>query len=85
MLLKTLLYTDWISWFMHFGIFFVLSRWSGLKWQWALILIFGIEVWEIVDWALQDPMVWWMRLDTWMDVLSGSAGVGVAEWEKRKA
>jgi hypothetical protein len=75
--LKSLLYIDWISWILHFFIFFVLSRWSGIKWQWALMLVFGIEVWETADWAIENPIRWWIRLDTWLDILAGCAGIWI--------
>ena len=75
-----MLHTDWISWILHFFIFFVLYKWSGLKWQWALILIFGIELWETVDWALDNPVRWWVRFDTWADIAAGGLGMMTAKF-----
>jgi hypothetical protein len=81
-LLKTLLYTEWISWIIHLAMFYVLARFSGIKWQWALILVFAIEVWETADWSLAHPLAWWVRLDTWMDIIAGSLGIRMAHWKK---
>jgi hypothetical protein len=82
-LLKAILYTDWISWIIHILLFFILSRWSGIKWFWALILVFSIEIWETADWSPAHPLQWWIRLDTYMDILSGSLGIWIAERIKR--
>jgi hypothetical protein len=82
-LLKAVLYTDWISWILHLILFFIFSRWSGIKWQWAVMLVFAIEVWETADWSLDDPLRWWARLDTILDILSGGLGIAIAEWAKR--
>jgi hypothetical protein len=82
-LLKTILHTDWISWIIHFFMFLVLARWSGIKWIWAFILVLSIEVWETADWSLARPLQWWMRLDTYLDILSGSLGIWIAERMKR--
>lgn len=81
--LKFILYTEWISWFIHFFIFLILSRWSGIKWVWAVILVFAIEVWETVDWSLLNPLAWWTRLDTIMDLIVGCLEVLVGERIKR--
>lgn len=81
--INTILHTDWISWILHFVIFVILYRWSGLKWQWAILLILSIEIWETADWALDDPVRWWVRLDTWMDIGTGLAGMGCAALFKR--
>jgi len=83
--LKALLHTEWISWFIHFILFFILSRWSGIKWFWAFILVLAIEVWETADWALANPIRWWVKLDTYMDILSGCLAIWAAERAKRKA
>lgn len=80
---KTILHTEWISWILHFLIFYTLTRWSGIKWQWALVLVFGIEIWETADWSLKDPVRWWVRLDTWMDIGTGCLAIGVAWLQKR--
>ena len=82
MLIKTILYTDWMSWILHFFLFYPLARWSGIKWQWAVFLVFGIEIWETADWALNDPISWWGRLDTLLDLLSGCLAIAAAEWRK---
>jgi hypothetical protein len=81
--LKAFLYTEWISWIIHFFIFFILARWSGIKWIWALILVLSIEVWETADWSLAHPLKWWMKVDTYMDILSGGLGIWIAERLKR--
>jgi hypothetical protein len=84
MLIRTILYTDWVSWLLHVMLFYPLARWSGIKWQWAVFLVFGIEIWETADWALNDPLGWWTRLDTIMDILSGCLAVAMAEWGKHQ-
>jgi hypothetical protein len=83
-IVRTLLSSDWISWIIHFVIFFIFVRWSGIKWPWALILVLAIEVWETADWSLKDPLHWWTRLDTYLDIVSGGLGIGIAERVKRK-
>lgn len=70
---------DIISWIIHFVIFFVLARWSGIKVWWAVGLTFGIEMWEMLDWSLDDPLAWWGMLDTWMDILFGCIGIYIAK------
>jgi hypothetical protein len=82
--LKAILHTDWISWIIHMFMFLILSRWSGIKWIWALILVLSIEIWETADWSLARPLQWWMRLDTYMDILSGGLGIWIAERLKRR-
>ncbi|MDZ7293963.1 MAG: hypothetical protein ONB14_00915 [candidate division KSB1 bacterium] len=82
-LLRVFLHTEWISWFIHFLIFFVLMRWSGIKRAWAIILVFAIEVWEMLDWSLTAPLKWWMRLDTHLDIVLGLLGIWTAEWAKK--
>jgi hypothetical protein len=82
--LKSLLYTEWISWFIHFTMFFILARWSGIKWYWAIILVFAIEIWETADWALNDPLRWWKKPDTYMDIISGCLAIWLAERAKRQ-
>jgi hypothetical protein len=84
-LLKTILHTDWISWIIHFFMFLILARWSGIKWVWALILVLSIEIWEMADWSLARPLHWWMRLDTTMDIISGCLGIWIAERLKRRS
>jgi hypothetical protein len=68
-------FTDWQSWLIHFAIFLMLGKWSGLKWQWALVLIVGIEVWECSDWAKLDFAYWLGKLDTWLDMFAGALAV----------
>jgi hypothetical protein len=82
-LLHALLHTDWISWILHFLIFVILCRWSGIRWQWALIIVFAIEIWETVDWSLARPWRWWMRFDTYADIVSGCLGIWAGERMKR--
>jgi hypothetical protein len=77
-----LLYTVWISWLIHFVIFYVLSKWSGIKWQWAIILVFGIEVWEMFDWSRHDLIAWWLRVDTVIDLIFGLSGVYLGNRDK---
>ncbi len=84
MLIKTILHTDWTSWILHFLIFYTLVRWSGIKPGWALLLVLGIEVWETSDWALDDPLSWWVRPDTWIDILTGILGIALAEIKNTK-
>jgi hypothetical protein len=84
-LLKAVLYADWISWILHILMFLILSRWSGIKWPWALILVFSIEIWETADWSAAQPWRWWVRPDTYLDILSGSIGIWIAERIKRRA
>lgn len=82
-LLKAILYTEWISWIIHFCLFFILARWSGIKWIWALILVLSIEMWETADWSRSQPLRWWTKAATWMDILSGSLGIWIVERAKR--
>ena len=82
-LLKAFLYTEWISWITHFLVFFILSRWSGIKWKWAVILVLSIEVWETADWSLAHPWQWWVRPDTYLDIATGCLGIWIAERSKR--
>ncbi|MBN2200694.1 hypothetical protein JW777_01940 [bacterium] len=83
-LLHALLYTHWISWIMHFLIFLILCRWSGIRWQWALIIVFAIEVWETADWSPARPWKWWTRFDTWADIAAGCLGIWAGERMKRR-
>ncbi|HPG41979.1 MAG TPA: hypothetical protein PLP19_17090 [bacterium] len=82
--IKTLLYTEWISWVIHFAMFFILARWSGIKWTWAILLVFAIEIWETADWALQDPLRWWKKPDTYIDILTGCLAIWLAVWLKKR-
>lgn len=77
-----ILHADWISWIFHFVIFYTLARWSGIKWQWALILVFSIEIWETADWSLKNPLYWWTRADTWLDMATGSLGIWLGHRER---
>jgi len=72
-------FSDWKSWIIHFGMFFVLMRWSGIKWQWAAGLVLGIEVWECSDWANLDFAYWFGKLDTWLDIAAGALGIWLAK------
>lgn len=81
--LKVFLHTEWISWFIHFIMFFVLMRWSGIKRAWAIILVFAIEVWETLDWSLGKPLLWWSRSDTYLDIATGLLGIFTAECAKK--
>lgn len=74
--IEYILYTDWVSWIIHLAGFYILCRWSGICWPWALGLILGIEIWETLDWSPANPALWWTRSDTWIDILSGIAGAG---------
>ncbi|MBN2030289.1 hypothetical protein JW824_08600 [bacterium] len=51
-----ILHTHWISWVMHVIGFLLLVRYSGIKIEWAVGFVFGIEIWEMLDWSLQDPI-----------------------------
>ncbi len=66
---------DWLSWIAHFTIFLTLGKWSGLKWQWAIGLIIGIEIWECSDWTRLDFGYWFSKLDTWIDMAAGCVAV----------
>lgn len=72
------LYSHIASWIIHFIIFLILQKFSGIKWQWALIIVFGIEVWEMLNWSIDDPLAWFATLDTWMDIFAGSFGIVIA-------
>ncbi|PIZ78872.1 MAG: hypothetical protein CO041_04175 [Candidatus Pacebacteria bacterium CG_4_9_14_0_2_um_filter_40_15] len=74
------LHNEIISWIVHFVIFFTLARWSGIKWQWAVSLTFGIEIWQMIDFSLLDPLAWWFKIDTWMDILFGWLGIYASRW-----
>jgi hypothetical protein len=65
--------------------FFVLARWSGIRWAWALALVFAVEVWETADWSPARPLDWWRKADTWMNILFGALAVVSAEWMRRTA
>lgn len=41
---------------MHVIGFLLLVRYSGIKIEWAVGFVFGIEIWEMLDWSLQDPI-----------------------------
>lgn len=71
----TILHTHWISWIMHFFGFLIFMRFSGIKPAWAVGLVFGIEIWEMLDWSLQDPIRWWRMPDTWIDIAAGLLGI----------
>jgi len=66
---------DWVSWIVHFAMFLVLVKWSGIKWQWAIVLITCIEVWECSDWAKLDFIYWFTKFDTWADMAAGALAV----------
>jgi len=74
------LHNEVISWVIHFTIFFILSRWSGVKVWWAIGLTFGIEIWEMMGWSLADPLAWWFKPDTWMDLIFGWLGIYLSKW-----
>jgi len=79
-----------ISWILHFIIFYILSKWSGIKWQWAIILVFCIEFWEMIDWSITNPLAWWFKLDTWFDILSGVVAIflvqkGSTNWKSKNS
>lgn len=74
------LHSEVISWIIHFVIFFILARWSGIKVWWAFGLTFGIEIWEMIDWSLGDPLHWWLMPDTWFDLLFGWIGIYASKW-----
>jgi hypothetical protein len=80
-----LLHTEWISWIIHFVMFLVLSRWSGIKWRWAVLIVLAIEVWETADWSPDRPWRWWMRFDTHADIVCGCLGIWAGEALKRTA
>ena len=75
----------YVSWIIHFCIFFALQKWSGIKWQWALVLIFGIEVWEMLDWSYFNMLAWWTKLDTWVDISFGLVGLVMAKQVRLKS
>jgi len=68
---------DWLSWIFHFLIFYILVRYSGIKYSWALILVLGIEVWEAVDWSGDNLILWFYHFDTWMDIVCGILGIAI--------
>ncbi len=85
-ILDFLLYTKWVSWILHFTGFLLFFRFSGTKLAWAIFLVFGIEVWEMCDWSIKDPLRWWRMPDTWLDILAGLFGILLAYlWLKKKA
>jgi hypothetical protein len=75
--MNLILHSEPISWIIHFLIFVVLARFSGIKWQWAIMLVLGIEVWEMLDWSLNNPMYWWSKFDTWADIVVGLIGIWI--------
>lgn len=68
---------EWVSWILHFLMFWVLVRFSGIRYGWALIIVFGIEVWEAVDWSPDHLIVWFYHFDTWMDIICGVLGIAI--------
>ena len=73
-----ILHTHWISWVLHFTGFFLFMRFSGIKPVWAIGFVFGIEIWEMLDWSLRDPMKWWRMPDTYIDIAAGLLGIYLA-------
>ncbi len=73
-----LLYTQWVSWFIHFIGFFIFMRFSGVKLTWAILLVFGVEIWEMLDWSINDPLRWWRMPDTYLDIFAGLCGIILA-------
>ena len=73
-----ILYTHWISWLMHFIGFFIFMRFSGVKLTWAILLVFGVEIWEMFDWSIKNPLRWWQMTDTYLDIFAGLSGVFLA-------
>lgn len=75
--------TDPGSWVGHFLIFLILQRFSGIKWYWSIVLILGLEIWEILDWSRSCPLCWFAKGDTWADIGAGGLGIIIAEWTKK--
>jgi hypothetical protein len=63
---------------MHALGFFVLMRYSGVKLSWAVLLVFGVEIWEMLDWSIKDPLRWWRMPDTYLDIVAGLFGIFLA-------
>jgi len=72
----TPLHKDWVSWIEHFLVFFILMKWSGIKWQWAVAIIIGIELDQAVSYTT-DIYSWFLHTDTIMDILFGAFGIFV--------
>ncbi|HDQ44560.1 MAG TPA: hypothetical protein ENN17_03545 [bacterium] len=60
---------------MHLIGFFLIVRFSGIKTAWAVGFVFAIEIWQMLDWSLKDPLRWWRMPDTYIDVAAGILGV----------
>ncbi len=73
-----ILYTHWVSWIMHFTGFFIFMRFSGIKLAWAIMLVIGVEIWEMFDWSIKNPLRWWTMSDTYIDIFAGLCGILLA-------
>lgn len=68
-------HNDAMSWILHLLMFFILSRCSGMKFWWLVVFVLGIEMSQSLEYSWNNPLNWFLRFDTLMDILCGYLGI----------
>lgn len=68
-----------LSWLIHFVTVFLLTylffHYNRLNLAGVLVIIFGEEIQQAIDWAWPAPWIWFLKLDTWIDIACGISAV----------